>query len=132
MGNINSTGSTSIKKYNFENMQVARMSKGSTIIINTLPEDLQDCIIPGTINIKDEVSTLNNFLSQNKATQIVVYGLNSHDEKAFSKYLQLTQLGFTNIFIYVGGMFEWLLLQEIYGDENFPTTSKQLDILKYK
>ena len=67
MGNINSTGSTSIKKYNFENMQVARMSKGSTIIINTLPEDLQDCIIPGTINIKDEVSTLNNFLSQNKA-----------------------------------------------------------------
>ena len=29
-------------------------------------------------------------------------------------------------------MFEWLLLQEIYGDENFPTISRELDILKYK
>ena len=29
-------------------------------------------------------------------------------------------------------MFEWLLLQDIYGNELFPTTSKELDILKYK
>ena len=29
-------------------------------------------------------------------------------------------------------MFEWLLLQDIYGNDNFPTTSKDLDILKYK
>ncbi len=27
-------------------------------------------------------------------------------------------------------MFEWLLLQDIYGFESFPTTSKVLDILK--
>ena len=29
-------------------------------------------------------------------------------------------------------MFEWLLLQDIYGDDEFPTTTKELDILKYK
>jgi len=29
-------------------------------------------------------------------------------------------------------LFEWLLLQDIYGSEEFPTTSHELDILKYK
>ena len=33
---------------------------------------------------------------------------------------------------YPGGVFEWLLLQDIYGNDNFPTTKKELDILKYK
>jgi hypothetical protein len=28
--------------------------------------------------------------------------------------------------------FEWLLLQDIYGDKEFPTTFKQLDLLKFK
>jgi hypothetical protein len=44
----------------------------------------------------------------------------------------LLALGFYNIFIYSGGMFEWLILQDIYGDKEFPTTSKQLDFLKFK
>jgi hypothetical protein len=34
--------------------------------------------------------------------------------------------------MYLGGMFEWMLLQDIYGRDEFPTTSKVLDILKYK
>ena len=29
-------------------------------------------------------------------------------------------------------MFEWLLLQDIYGAEDFNTTQDELDILKYK
>ena len=29
-------------------------------------------------------------------------------------------------------MFEWLCLQDIYGSDSFPTTQKELDILKYK
>jgi hypothetical protein len=41
-------------------------------------------------------------------------------------------LGFRNVCVYSGGMFEWLLLQDIYGATSFPTTSKELDILKYK
>ena len=44
------------------------------------------------------------------------------------------ELGFHNVFIYPGGIFEWLLLQDVYGDEDdaFPTTVKELDILRYK
>ena len=41
-------------------------------------------------------------------------------------------LGFTNIALYLGGLFEWLLLQDIFGFDNFPTTTKTIDILKYK
>ena len=37
-----------------------------------------------------------------------------------------------NVYVYPGGLFEWLLLQDIYGEDNFPTTLKELDILKYK
>ena len=48
------------------------------------------------------------------------------------KYKQLLSLGFTNVSIYIGGMFEWLLLQEIYGEAPFPTTCHELDLLKYK
>ena len=132
MGNTNSINIiTSIKKFNFEDVQIARMNKNN-IIINTLPEDNQICIIPGTININDEVTILNNYLNTNKAIQIIIYGKNNNDTKIFLKYKQLSDLGFTNVVIYAGGIFEWLLLQEIYGDENFPTTEKELDILKYK
>jgi hypothetical protein len=34
--------------------------------------------------------------------------------------------------MYLGGMFEWMLLQDIYGKEDFPTTEEELDILKFK
>ena len=64
--------------------------------------------------------------------RIIIYGKNCNDEKIYKKYQQLLSLGFYNVFVYPGGLFEWLLLQDIYGTEEFPTTSKQLDVLKYK
>lgn len=133
MGNINSINSINViamKKINFENMQ--NFIKGKNIIINTLTEKEQECLIQGTINILDEVKILNECLNNSKDRDIIIYGKNCNDEKLFSKYKQLIDLGFTNVYIYIGGLFEWLLLQDIYGDENFPTTSKELDILKYK
>ena len=63
---------------------------------------------------------------------IIVYGKNCNDETIQKKYQQLLTLGFYNIFVYTGGMFEWLLLQDIYGKDLFPTTKKELDLLKYK
>ena len=53
-------------------------------------------------------------------------------ETIYKKYKQLQELGFVNIYVYPGGLFEWLLLQDIYGHEDFPTTSQELDILKFK
>jgi hypothetical protein len=67
-----------------------------------------------------------------KHIHIVIYGRNSNDERLYKKYQQLLSLGFYNVCVYLGGLFEWLLLQDIYGADEFPTTSKQLDMLKYK
>ena len=64
--------------------------------------------------------------------KIIIYGKNSNDETPIKKCEQLLELGFSNIYIYAGGLFEWLLLQDIYGSELFPTTTKQNDLLKYK
>ena len=101
------------------------------IIINTLDENNQDCLIENTISPEEEIKILNNCLNNSKNVNIVIYGKNNNDEKLFAKYQQLINLGFKNVYLYIGGLFEWLLLQEVYGDENFTTTSKELDILKY-
>ena len=63
---------------------------------------------------------------------ILIYGKNSNDDTIYKKYQQFIQLGFPNVYLYMGGLFEWLLLQDIYGQPDFPTTCAQLDILKYK
>ena len=132
MGNTKSISSlNSIKKINFEGVQSA-INNRDIIIINTLCEDDQDCLIDGTISTSAEVNLLNECLNSMKDRKIIVYGKNNNDEKLFNKYQQLIGLGFTNVYIYIGGLFEWLLLQEVYGDEQFTTTSSELDILKYK
>ena len=92
----------------------------------------QECLISNTIAVKDEEKVINFYLSKNKSINIVVYDKNANASNLMKKYDQLTSLGFLNIFIYPGGLFEWLCLQDIYGIENFPTTNKELDILKYK
>jgi hypothetical protein len=68
----------------------------------------------------------------NKDIYIIIYGKNSNEENLVKKYSQLETLGFTNVYIYPGGLFEWLCLQDIYGEDEFPTTCKELDILKFK
>ena len=132
MGNSNSINFfNSIKKINFEEVQVAINNK-DIIIINTLSDDNQNCLIEGTISSQTEVNLLNECLNHMKDRKIIVYGKNNNDEKLFNKYHQLIELGFTNVYIYIGGLFEWLLLQEVYGNEQFSTTGSELDILKYK
>lgn len=124
--------SQSINKINFEDMQTI-IRERKYILINTMDITEQSCLIPNTITPNDEVDILNNLLKYNKKnTRIIIYGKNCNDEKIYSKYNQLVNLGFYNIFLYTGGLFEWLMLQDIYGNEEFPTTKKELDFLKYK
>ena len=122
MGNTNS-----IRKYNFEQMQ----SISNTTIINTLPNINQNCLIVNTVQHINEEDIINHLLKTNKKATIIVYGMNCNDESIYKKYNQLMDLGFVNIGVYVGGMFEWLLLQDVYGEDLFQTTSKELDILKF-
>ena len=121
----------SIKKINFEDMQLAIQNK--YIIINTMTMNEQDILIEGTVNPESESDILNDCLKKGKKNiHIIIYGKNSNDETTFKKYEQLLGLGFLNTYLYSGGLFEWLLLQDIYGDENFHTTKKTLDILKFR
>jgi len=122
---------SSIQKINFEDMQDCISNKDKYIIINTLTESNQSCLISGTISAQKEVSIINSEI-KNHRRYIVIYGKNCNDNKIYQKAEQLNKLGLFNCCIYVGGLFEWLCLQDIYGDEEFPTTCKELDILKYK
>jgi hypothetical protein len=124
--------SQSMQKINFEDMQTACKSPDTYMLINTLSESEQDCLIINTVSVSKEEQLINQHMYSSKRIIIVVYGRNSNDDKIYKKYDQLLKLGFSNVFIYVGGLFEWLMLQDIYGYEEFPTTIKQLDFLKYK
>ncbi len=122
---------TSIKKIGFEDMKyVIKNKKKNYVMINTLAVTEQECLIPGTVSVKDEEAFINRHL--NKNISIIIYGKNANDDSIFKKYEQLLKLGFNSVFVYTGGIFEWLLLQDIYGKDEFPTTSEELDILKYR
>lgn len=124
--------SQSMQKINFEDIQFACKNPELYLLINTLSELEQDCLILNTAPASKEEQIINHHMYSSKRIRIIIYGRNSSDEKVYKKYDQLIKLGFSNVFIYIGGMFEWLMLQDIYGYEEFPTTMKQLDFLKYK
>ena len=123
--------SQSIKKANFEDIQCIFKNNRNIILINTLKSNEQDCLIKGTVSIDKEVDIINNHLHKTNIT-IIVYGKNSVEKEPYNKIRQLLSLGFYNVYLYCGGLFEWLLLQDIYGYDEFPTTKKELDILKFK
>lgn len=121
------------KKIGFEDMKHA-LRTIDTIIINTLPHADQTCLIQGTIPAGEEEETINRYIENGLSItkRVVVYGKHSCDNTAPAKCKQLQSLGFGEVYYYVGGLFEWLLLQDVYGEKEFPTTSKTLDILKYR
>ena len=106
------------------------------ILINTMPINFQNNLIMGTIPASNEESAINRILDQYEMTKtkIILYGISAVDDTVVKKAEQLSSFGFTEIYIYSGGMFEWLLLQELYGIGEFPTTEKTnpMDILKYR
>jgi len=124
---------SSMNKINFEDIQYSLCNKDKYILINTLEESCQDCLLPNTVTPEKETAIMNHLIQNgNKEIKIIVYGKNCNDDKIYKKYQQLQSLGFYNVYIYTGGLFEWLMLQDIYGEKEFPTSKKELDILKYK
>ena len=121
-----------MKKINYEDMQTVVKNPEIYLIINTLPITEQKCLIINTTLACDEEVIINKFMKENKSIRIIIYGKNCNDENVNKKYQQLYSLGFYNIFVYLGGLFEWLMLQDIYGKELFPTTKIEVDLLKYK
>ena len=126
-------GYQSIRKISFEDLtDTVFKNKHMYVIINTLSHHEQDCLIENTLPAGMEEQVVNQLLATNKGMSIVLYGKNTGDDSVSRKYQQLNKLGFTNIYVYLGGLFEWLVMQEIYGDEMFPTTAKPRDLYAYR
>jgi hypothetical protein len=125
-----------VPKVSYEDIQmvVYRNShiQHSTLLINTLPQSLQHCLIKTTVDIRFEERIVNALIHKKSDIMIIVYGKNSNDITILHKYDQLVKLGFTNVHIYTGGIFEWMLLHEIYGKDLFKITKYEIDILRYR
>jgi len=118
---------------NFDTIKSA-IKTSEYLILNVLPMHQQDCLIRGTINACDEEQILNKMIESidipNK--KIIIYGKHCNDETVTEKLDQLQKLGLKEVSIYRGGLFEWMLLQDIYGDKEFPTTKREMDVLRFK
>lgn len=75
-------------------------------------------LIKGTVHPRDEEAVINGMLrgSGSSTKGVIVYGKNSQDMSVINKYKQLLQLNIGEIYIYTGGLFEWLLLYKKYPD----------------
>jgi hypothetical protein len=122
-------GNSSIQRINFEDIQYAQQH--NLLIINTLPSSDQGLLIAKTVSWQQEINAVEHAIRDKK--NIFVYGRHSNDETIYIKYEQLRKLG-GKVYLYTGGLFEWLLLQDIYGASEFATTTtmKIVDVLKYK
>lgn len=127
-------GNSNYRFIGFEDLQSLINGKENKkfLLINTMDIITQECLIHKTLSANIEESTINSLIYEQSSMMIIIYGKNSNDKTVFKRYIQLKKLGFSNLYIYLGGLFEWLLLQEVYGDDNFKTSIKELDILKYK
>ena len=124
----------SIRKIGFEDVKYAIAHPNQYILINTLPVSEQKCLIKTTLEWNLEEKLINEMMNQytTNSRTFIIYGKNAVDDTAEKKYHQMNDLGFTELYIYSGGIFEWILLQDIYGDAEFPTTSRELDVLKFR
>jgi rhodanese-related sulfurtransferase len=123
---------SNIQKANYEDVQYLINEKQPFLIINTMAANLQTCVIQNTIPIKDEERVMNDLITTSRDIKIIIYGKNANDQTIYQKYEQLCKIGFSDVYVYIGGMFEWLMLQDIYGADLFPTKGREIDILKYK
>jgi hypothetical protein len=128
-----------IKAVGFEDIKFAIDNPTKHILINTLPSNDQDILIKTSIAPDSEENVINAQLNDYNTPDlpIIIYGKNANDLSVETKYKQLCRLGFKDVYMYPGGLFEWLMLQDIYGEDEFPTKRNSLikqmpDILRYK
>ena len=118
----------------FEDVVFARAHPDKYTFIHTLPSNKQSYLITGTLTAEEEEAFMNTLLTQYQSDPpaIILYGKNATDETPYKKHTQLRTLGISNVWVYSGGLFEWALLQDVYGEKEFPTTQKDTDILKWR
>jgi rhodanese-related sulfurtransferase len=119
-------GNTPPKYVSYEDVQAVH---GTALLISVLNNSDQSVLIAGTVPSNEEVAAVEDALK--RKFPIIVYGRNANDTAALTKCAQLQSLGSTP-YLYAGGLFEWLLLQDVYGDDVFLTEGKTVDLLRYR
>jgi hypothetical protein len=117
----------------FDDMLQCIKMREKYAIIHTMSAS-ETVLISGTLTPTEEEEFVNNYLSKYTEPQkiIILYGRNSCDDSTRKKRAQLMSLGINDVYVYSGGMFEWVLLQDIYGVNEFPTTAVVKDLLVYR
>lgn len=125
-------GTVFVNKVGFED--IINMNPDKTILINTLPLNEQSYLIKNTTKFDNEEKIINESLKNGCQFVIIIYGKNSLDETIENKYSHLKDIGYIekNLYIYYGGLFEWGMLQDVFGVDNFESIGTCIDILKYK
>tara|TARA_Y100000748_G_scaffold303727_1_gene309857 strand:+ start:2960 stop:3376 length:417 start_codon:yes stop_codon:yes gene_type:complete len=123
MGNIQS-----FSKVSYGSVQDIVMKNTNALLVCTLDKKNEQYAIEKTIAIENEENVINNMMKKRQHDLIIViYGENMYDDTVIKKYTQLKKIGFKNCYIYFGGLFEWFLLQDVYGQEVFPTMSTPMN-----
>jgi hypothetical protein len=127
-------GNNTSKSYCFASYKDIQnmVHKSDFILINTLPKDKQHTLIQSTCAIENEERVINDALNGNNDIIIFIYGAHNCDHTVYKKYDQLQSLGFKNVYVYTGGLFEWCCLQDIYGEEFFKlkVNNAKIDLLE--
>ena len=122
---------------NVESLEIGEMESLTTpLLITTIPitfvgvscsgDGKRDIpLISGTLAPVMEEVYVNELLESLDAVSlseilVIVYGRNATDKSVVEKAKQMYSLGFTSVCVYLGGMFEWCLLQDVYGEKEFP------------
>ena len=97
------------------------MNKHSAYLFNALPSSYTNCNIKNTITKNNSLKIIKNLVKSKDI--IIVYCANSTC-KASHEFIKNNLKGFKNVYLYSGGLYEWLLLQNYYGKDKFGTTGK--------
>jgi len=118
----------------FEDVLYAIQHPDQLYLINTLPRDKQECLITATLSPDKEERLINDILSSYKANtkKIIIYGENGCDNTIYERYVQLQKLGIEPVYLYLGGLFEWVLLRDVYGSALFSMTKEPGDLLTFR
>jgi rhodanese-related sulfurtransferase len=128
MGN----SSTNTEFYTYEKIQqyISENALPNRVLINTLDDKSQTLLIEKTLSQEKEVEIINHYIDNPKNIEIIIYGKSANDMSVLKKKNQLLNLGFIHVYIYPGGLFEWVLLREIFGNVNFPIiNNEEIDLL---
>ena len=119
----------------FEDIKNIIKSGDKYVLINTLTSDNQELLISNTLSISEEESIINEIISNYKVPDkpVIIYGKNCCDLSVNKKFDQLIDFGLKDVYIYYGGLFEWLLLNELYGNDEFPVNNTEnIDLLRFR